>query len=299
MAKAKKLANDKNNNNNNNTSMVNRNHARQQQLRQQQQQQQEKLKPSKLDYAIAAYLRGKLPEKEASFLGMQRVNYFTGSKAVDLMMESKWFYQPEPLDDVTKVDNRNAIFKTRNDVVNFLNDLLLKKFYHRASKIIKVDGAKKRFKLDMHDVQVFEDSKSPYIWLYEPTSLKAWLLCFGVIFAVIAICLFPLWPPMIRTWIYYLCIAGLVVLTSILSLIVLRHIVYVGLWALTFGKLHFWIFPNLTEDVGFFESFWPLYMIEPGDGLGGPEQAGGGDGGGGGGGNECLNSGDGGHSHQD
>ena len=26
------------------------------------------------------------------------------------------------------------------------------------------------------------------------------------------------------------------------------------------GKLKFWIFPNLTEDVGFFESFVPVYV---------------------------------------
>ena len=25
------------------------------------------------------------------------------------------------------------------------------------------------------------------------------------------------------------------------------------------GKHHFWLLPNLTEDVGFFESFVPLY----------------------------------------
>lgn len=30
-------------------------------------------------------------------------------------------------------------------------------------------------------------------------------------------------------------------------------------WTLTFGKHHFWLLPNLTEDVGFFASFVPLY----------------------------------------
>ena len=125
-----------------------------------------------------------------------------------------------------------------------------------------MDGAKKKFKLDMHDEQVFQDANQPYVWLYEPTSIKAWLLCLGVIFGVIAVCLFPLWPAIIRTWIYYLCIAGLAFLSSILGLAILRHIVFFILWTLTFGKLNFWIFPNLTEDVGFFESFWPLYAIE-------------------------------------
>lgn len=211
---------------------------------------------TKLDFAIADHMRSKLPNKEAMFVGIKRVNYFIGSKAVDLIMESKW------------ATGDNAIFKTRHDAVTFLNNLLFKKFYHRARKIVKMDGAKKKFKLDMHDVQVFEDSNQPYVWLYEPTSLKAWLLCFGVIFAVIAICLFPLWPPIIRTWVYYLCIAGLVFLSSILSLAIIRHIVWFILWTITFGKLHFWILPNLTEDVGFLESFWPLYTIEKGEAAG-------------------------------
>lgn len=211
--------------------------------------------PSKLDYAIANHMRNKLPAKEAMFGGIKRVNYFIGSKAVDLIMESKWAQGAEPT------------FKTRHDVVIFLNNLLFKKFYHRAKKIVKMDGAKKKFKLDMHDIQVFEDSNQPYVWLYEPTSLKAWLLCFGVIFGVIAICLFPLWPPIIRTWVYYLCIAGLVFLSSILALAIVRHIIFFILWTLTFGKLHFWILPNLTEDVGVLESFWPLYTIEKGSDL--------------------------------
>lgn len=216
---------------------------------------------TKLDYAIAKHLRNNLPNKEAMFVGIKRVNYFIGSKAVDLLMESKW---TKKKDAQNTIRDDGTIFKTRDDVVIFLNNLLLKKFYHRAKKIVKMDGAKKKFKLDMHDYQMFEDSNQPYVWLYEPTSLKAWLLCFGVIFAVIGICLFPLWPSFIRTGIYYLCIAGLIFLSSLLSLAILRHIVFFALWTVTFGKLHLWILPNLTEDVGFFESFWPLYTIEQG-----------------------------------
>lgn len=231
---------------------------------------------TKLDYAIAKHLRNNLPNKEAMFVGIKRVNYFIGSKAVDLLMESQYCLRTS--DNNKEAENENesskaaatseAIFKTRDDVVIYLNNLLLKKFYHRAKKIVKMDGAKKKFKLDMHDIQVFEDANQPYVWLYEPTSLKAWLLCFGVIFAVIAICLFPLWPSFIRTGIYYLCIAGLVFLSSLLTLAIVRHIIFFILWTITFGKLHLWILPNLTEDVGFFESFWPLYTIEQGPAQG-------------------------------
>ena len=36
-------------------------------------------------------------------------------------------------------------------------------------------------------------------------------------------------------------------------------ILFCIVWGATFGKHHFWFLPNLTEDVGFFDSFKPLY----------------------------------------
>lgn len=219
--------------------------------------------PTKLDYEIAKYLRNNLPDKMAMFVGIKRVNYFIGSKAVDLLMESKYKEQ----------------FKTRDETVLYLNGLLIKNFYHRAKKIVKTDGQKKKFKLDMHNYQVFEDSKEPYVWLYEPTSLKAWLLCLGLILLVVVVCLFPLWPPYIRTVVYYACIGSLILLSSFLALSLLRHVIYIAILGLTFGKIKFWLLPNLTEDVGFFESFVPVYTLET---EGAPGLSNNNDGGGGG-----------------
>jgi len=42
-------------------------------------------------------------------------------------------------------------------------------------------------------------------------------------------------------------------------LFAVRLVIFTLVWVFTFGKHHFWLLPNLTEDVGFFESFWPLY----------------------------------------
>jgi len=33
-------------------------------------------------------------------------------------------------------------------------------------------------------------------------------------------------------------------------------------WGCTMGKIHFWLFPNLNEDLGVIESFKPLYSIK-------------------------------------
>jgi len=43
-------------------------------------------------------------------------------------------------------------------------------------------------------------------------------------------------------------------------LLPVRVIIFAVVWLLTWGKVSFWLFPNLTEDVGFFDSFRPLYQ---------------------------------------
>jgi len=46
---------------------------------------------------------------------------------------------------------------------------------------------------------------------------------------------------------------------GVLGLAILKYLVFGLLFALSGGKLKFWIFPNLTEDVGFLQSFYPIY----------------------------------------
>ncbi|KAI0226356.1 hypothetical protein LSAT2_023045, partial [Lamellibrachia satsuma] len=51
----------------------------------------------------------------------------------------------------------------------------------------------------------------------------------------------------------------LVFVGFILSLCIVQRVLFAVVWLVTFGKHHFWLLPNLTEDVGFFESFKPFY----------------------------------------
>ena len=41
-----------------------------------------------------------------------------------------------------------------------------------------------------------------------------------------------------------------------------RYVFFAIVWVCTWGKHHFWLLPNLTEECGFFESFVPLYTHE-------------------------------------
>lgn len=129
-----------------------------------------------------------------------------------------------------------------------------------------VEKKKRKIRLDMHPDQVFVDGAEAYVWIYDPIPMHYWLFGALVVVGAIVVCLFPLWPPMIRKGVYYLSIAAAGFLVFILGLAALRFIVFCLIWVLTGSKHHVWIFPNLTEDVGFFASFWPLYTHEYRDG---------------------------------
>ncbi|XP_030561777.1 translocation protein SEC62 isoform X1 [Drosophila novamexicana] len=128
-----------------------------------------------------------------------------------------------------------------------------------AAAADKKEKKKRKIRLDMHPEQIFVDGSEAYVWIYDPIPLHYWIFGFILLLGAVGICLFPLWPPLLRKGVYYLSIAAAGFLVFILALTVVRLIVFTIVWALTGGKLHFWIFPNLTEDVGFFASFWPLY----------------------------------------
>ncbi|XP_031616897.1 translocation protein SEC62 isoform X2 [Contarinia nasturtii] len=137
-----------------------------------------------------------------------------------------------------------------------------------STKLDKAPAEKKKRKirLDMHPDQVFVDGGEAYVWIYDPIPMHYWLFGALVVVGAIVVCLFPLWPPMIRKGVYYLSIAAAGFLVFILGLAALRFIVFCIVWVLTGSKHHLWIFPNLTEDVGFFASFWPLYTHDYRDG---------------------------------
>ncbi|XP_037075543.1 translocation protein SEC62-like [Pollicipes pollicipes] len=126
----------------------------------------------------------------------------------------------------------------------------------------ETDKPKRRVKLDMHLEQVFVDGTDAYVWIYEPIPTHYWLLGALLVAGIVAVCLFPLWPSKVREGVYYLSLAAAGFLVFILALSVIRVVVFALVWLVTMGKHHLWLLPNLTEDVSFFASFWPLYQYE-------------------------------------
>lgn len=121
---------------------------------------------------------------------------------------------------------------------------------------------KKRIKLDMHEDQTFVDGNEAYVWIYDPIRPTTFLFGLAVVVGAIAVCLFPLWPEWMRVGAYYLSLVAAGLLGVILALSIFRYVFYAFLWLATLGKVQFFLLPNLTEDVGFFESFAPVYELE-------------------------------------
>ena len=234
--------------------------------------------------------------KKTKFLN-HNVEYFSAVRAVDALMGSKF------------AQGDNCLFPHRQAVLDFMDEMLHHKFFHRAKKVPvseqelrgkskkssekepekekskkdekvtdggesshaeggKADKAaadkekrKRKIRLEMHPEQLFVDGHEAYVWLYDPIPMHYWIFGALLVVGAIVICLFPLWPPMLRKGVYYLSIAAAGFLVFILGLAVLRFVLFCIVWILTGGKHHFWLLPNLTEDVGFFASFWPLYDV--------------------------------------
>nr|XP_002125213.1 translocation protein SEC62-like isoform X1 [Ciona intestinalis] len=248
--------------------------------------------PSKEELQMAKHVRFKTPKKN-TIMQKQKVDYFVGSKAVDTLMNSKWAKSSKKGD---------AIISSREEAIIFMEKLLCSNLFYRVEKILKETKAdkekknlkskeneedskvkkrkkdkkveenekketdekkkKRKYKLQAHEEQVFYDSSDIYVWLYDPISPKTWFLGGVLLLGVIAATLFPIWPPSVRVGVYYLTVVGGFFVGGILGTALLRTILFGVIYVFTLGTHHLWVLPNLLEDVGFYDSFKPLYTYE-------------------------------------
>jgi translocation protein SEC62 len=121
-------------------------------------------------------------------------------------------------------------------------------------------GKKKRVK-GLWDVQVIpqQDAEDDmyYMWLYEGSQWKQKAYALGALVVVMCLVMFPLWPLVLRQGAWYLSMGffGLIVLFFVMA--IFRLILF--LITMFTHAPGLWLFPNLFEDVGFVESFIPLW----------------------------------------
>lgn len=96
-----------------------------------------------------------------------------------------------------------------------------------------------------------------YVWLYEGPQWKQKAMALAVVAGIFAVVLFPLWPMMLRQGVWYLSVGMMGLLGLFFAMSIFRLILFcVTVFVVPPGL---WLFPNLFEDVGFFDSFKPLW----------------------------------------
>ncbi|CAL5869872.1 uncharacterized protein PFLUO_LOCUS4103 [Penicillium psychrofluorescens] len=96
-----------------------------------------------------------------------------------------------------------------------------------------------------------------YVWLYEGPQWKQKAMAAAVVAGIFAVVLFPLWPIMLRQGVWYLSVGMMGLLGLFFAMAIFRLILFcITVFAVPPGL---WLFPNLFEDVGFFDSFKPLW----------------------------------------
>ena len=115
------------------------------------------------------------------------------------------------------------------------------------------------FEVEPNHVNLWDDA-SLYIWIYEGSKLRMYLYSFALLVVTLSGVMYPLWPYNLRLVVYYLSMVAVGLLGLLMLTAVIRLIMYVC--STLVCSQGFWLFPNLFEDCGFFESFVPLYAWE-------------------------------------
>jgi len=228
---------------------------------------------------IAKWLRWNIKNKTAPVKGGDKREFFIGQKAVDKLMESNFHKKNAKGSDSPIVPDRDHAIA----MLTFFMKLGLfyrgeREFAEKKKKRIrknsdnetesetdeqKKDRKKKKFRMVLSDTQTFEDeSEALYMWDFEATHPYTWLGGTLVIIIGFLGVLYPLWPSQLRGGVYYISWGGLGFVGFVIVLAILRTILFALIWLFSGGKHHLWIFPNLTEDCGPIESFFPLYTYK-------------------------------------
>lgn len=127
---------------------------------------------------------------------------------------------------------------------------------HNHAKPKKEKRVKGLWEVKLEQQQDFEPMMH-YVWLYEGSQWKTKIWAGVVLVLVFAAILFPLWPLVLRQGVWYLSVGAMGLIGLFFAMAIFRLILFVITFFLFAPGL--WLYPNLFEDVGFFDSFRPLW----------------------------------------
>ncbi|KAK5112210.1 hypothetical protein LTR62_004371 [Meristemomyces frigidus] len=248
---------------------------RMQQMQMQQQQQQQRMQqggaqpgqqvpiapgpPKPEALAMAAFLRGQDLKLRTCIFQEKRKDMFKVKRAIRALHTPAY----------EKARRKNHLLPEVKDRVTAENAFKLLPMSLLALRVSKVDphahdghnhGKKKRIK-GLWTVKVEPQQEAGdefhYVWLYEGSQWKNKLYAGGALALILAVVFFPVWPYHLRLGVWYLSMGMLGLLGLFFGMAIVRLILFlITMFAAPPGL---WLFPNLFEDVGFFDSFKPAW----------------------------------------
>ncbi|KAL4803551.1 translocation protein Sec62-domain-containing protein [Aspergillus unguis] len=207
--------------------------------------------------AVAQFLRSQNLKPRTCIFDGQRKDMFKVKRAIRALESPAY----------VKAQKKNPLLPPVTDRASAENVFKLLPLSVLALRVSKVDphaghghGKGKRVK-GLWTVKIEQHQEAEpmmhYVWLYDGPQWKQKAMAAAVVAGIFAVVLFPLWPIMLRQGVWYLSVGMMGLLGLFFAMAIVRLILFcITVIAVPPGL---WLFPNLFEDVGFFDSFKPLW----------------------------------------
>ena len=174
-----------------------------------------------------------------AIMAEKRVEVFKGTSALKAILSDKY----KKLKKVPSIETKEDAEKLLQNMID--QGLFIRSIQINESKFLQPDLARTW------------SEEALYAWILESSQLYTILGACALLIGSFALVMFPLWPSSVRNLSWYVMMAGVSFLVFLIVISIIRLIVF-GITYFT-TKPGIWVFPNLYEDVGFFESFVPFW----------------------------------------
>jgi len=178
-------------------------------------------------------------------LNGKRVDYFKGRSAVKALLSPAY----------AKTKNTPKI-TSETEALELLNTIIPYTFFLRVDRGQPMGSSSSPKSLQVNPMQVFKPDEY-YAWFYEGSQWTNYVGGVAMVAIILAGVMFPLWPPILRLGVWYLSMIFLGLIGLLLVISVIRLIFYII--TVLVASPGIWIFPRLFADVGFVDSFIPLW----------------------------------------
>lgn len=178
-------------------------------------------------------------------LNGKRIDYFKGKSAVKAVLSPAY----AKLKNVPKVTSETEASALLHSIIPYA-------FFLRVERGQPVGSASSPKHVQINQMQMFKPEEY-YAWFYEGSQWTTYVGGVAMVAVILAGVMFPLWPPMLRLGVWYISIAVLGLIGLLFAIAIVRLIFYII--TVLVASPGIWIFPRLFADVGFVDSFIPLW----------------------------------------